>query len=283
MRSSVAFLGLEETGFGHRLAQAAKARDLPCVVLSLDGTLLNRPVTIGTGEVIWEGTDLLEVGIILVETPLFPWPQPQMPQDLRFELPAPGARISPEREARSLALSALWIASQTRPVWNPPVAAHLAASPAIALDRLAHAGHPVHPWSLEPAPEESLAGRIVMDCVGRDRFHHPGRPAPGDPAIVFDPIQGEIFELLLVGGRLAGARGHRSADIPKGAADLAARAARSLDLAIASVSVVQDGRSPCVLAVDAGPDLADWEALLDGCLAPLLVQELDAAARGATS
>jgi hypothetical protein len=278
---SLAYLGLDEFGFGRRVVEAAKARGMSCVVLSLDAPLRNRPVTIGPGEVVWEGTDLLGVGAIVVESPLFPWPQPQLPEVLSFEPPVPGARISPEREARALATSALWIASEGRLVWNPPGSACLAASPAIALDRLDHAGLPVHSWRLEPSAGQDQAGCVVVDCAGRDRWHRPAAPAPGEPALVLDPTEGEILDLLVVGGRLAGARGHRSEDVPPEAADLAARAAQSLNLAIAAVSIAGPSGSPEVLMVEAGPGLAEWDTRLGGRLAPLLIERLEAAAHGA--
>lgn len=241
-------------------------------------------MTVAPGEVIWEGTDLLQVGAILVEAPLFPWPQPQMPTEMPFEPPAPEARLSPEREARSLALSALWIASENRPVWNPPGAGHLAASPAVALDRLERAGLRVHPWSLEPAPVEGeAAGRVVFDGAGRDRWHHPARPAPGEPALVFEAVRGEVLDILVVGGRLAGARGPRPGDIPAEAAELAECAADLLNLPIVAVSIVAVPGTPEVLLAEAGPDLAQWDTHLDGRLAPLLIERLETAALGAQS
>ncbi len=277
----LAYLGLDESGFGPRVVEAAKTRGMTCVSLSLDAPLLNRPVTVGPGEVVWEGTDLLGVGAIVVEAPLFAWPQPQMPEVLAFEPPVPPSRISPEREARALATSALWIASEGRLVWNPPGAARLAASPAIALDRLDHAGLPVHSWRLEPLAGSIQAGCIVLDGAGRDRWHRPATPAPGEPALVLDPIRGEILELLVVGGELALARDRRPEEVPPEAAALAVRAAQSLDLAIAAVSITGAPGSPEVVMVEAGPALAEWDTCLGGRLAPLLLERLEAAARGA--
>ena len=254
---------------------------MSCSQLSLDAPLQGRPVTVGPGEVLWEGTDLLRVGAILVEAPIFPWPQPQVVEDLRFDPVEGEARISPEREARSLALSALWVASQTRPVWNPPEAGHLAASLAVALDRLGAAGLPVHPWSLEPAPEAGILEGLVIDCAGPERWHQPSRPGPGEPAIVFDPIPSGIIDLLVVGGRTVGATADRTQEAPPEAGDLALRAAGALGLAIAQVSMVGDPRSLKILRVEAGPDLAAWNTRLDGRLAPLLIERLVAAADGA--
>jgi hypothetical protein len=283
MLRTLAYLGVEAAGFAPRFVEAARARGTVCVALSLDAPLRNQPVTVSPGEVVWEGVDLLEAGAILVECPLFPWPQPQLPDELRFEPPEPGARISPEREARSLALSAIWIASRTVPVWNPPAAAHLAASPAVALERLAGAGLPVHPWALEPAPDTAGEGRLVLDAAGRDRWHRPSRPAPGEPAIVLEPIRGEVLDLLVVGGGPAGVRGRGWQDVPEEAAALATAAALALGLQIASVSVAAAPASAEILAVEAGPDLAEWNTCLDGRLAPLLLERLEAIALGASS
>ena len=283
MLRTLAYLSVDAAGFAPRLVEAARARGTACVALSLDAPLRNQPVTISPGEVVWEGVDLLGAGAILVECPLFPWPQRQFPDDLRFEPTGPGARISPEREARSLALSAIWIASRTVPVWNPPAAAHLAASPAVALERLAGAGLPVHPWALEPAPDAAGDGCLVMDATGRDRWHRPSRPAPGEPAIVLEPIRGEVLQLLVVGGEPVGARGRRWEDVPPEAAGLATAAARALGLQIAAVLVAAAPASSEIVAVEAGPDLADWNACLDGRLAPLLLERLEAIALGASS
>jgi hypothetical protein len=283
MLRTLALIGAHETGFCRRLAATAAARGTSCFELSLDAPLRNEPVSIGPGAVLWQGTDLLSVGAVFVEAPLFPWPQPQMLLEIGFEHPAPGARTSPEREARSLALSALKLASMRRPVWNMPEAAHLAACPAVALDRLALAGLAVHPWSLEPAPEEPRGGRLVVDAAGRDRWHRPGTPPPGEPSIVLDPVRGAQIDLLLVGGALAGARGTCAGDLPAQAAELAAAAARSLALAIAAVSIDWVPGSPDILSVEAGPDLADWDTRLDGRLALLLIEKLEGAADGANS
>ncbi len=283
MPRTLAFLGVEEAGLLPLLVEAATARGTACVGLSLDAPLQNRPVTIGPGEVFWEGFDLLGAAAVLVEAPLFPWPQAQPLPDGPFETPPSGARLSPEREARSLAVSAVRIASETVPVWNPPAAAHLAASPAVALERLADAGLAVHPVGLGPAPESGGDPRLVLDAAGRDRWHRPSRPAPGEPAILLDPFAGGTLEVLVIGGRPAGARGTSGEDVPEDAAALAGAAARALDLRIASVVVTAAPGPAEVVFVDAGPDLADWNARLGGRLAPLLVERLEAEAPGARS
>ncbi|MBZ5638394.1 MAG: hypothetical protein LAO51_06495 [Acidobacteriia bacterium] len=282
MLQNLIYLGLAESGMGWCVADAARGLGLSCSVLSLDAPLLGKPVTVRPGEVLWEGTSLLDAGAILVEAPLFPWPQPVVPTE------APGA----EREARSLALSALRAAAEVRPVWNRPETGHLAASPAVSLTRLEAAGVAVRPWRLAPAPGAGQeAGCLVLDAVGRERWHRTSRPPAGEPALVLSAIPGEVLCLLVIGGRIAGACRGAGGDLPpvdgaevtaigsvsSSAAGLAIRAAGVLGLDFAAF-LLADGDEERVLLADAAPDLATWNALLSGALPAILVQRLAEAA-----
>jgi hypothetical protein len=284
MPQNLIHIGLAESALGQRVADAARDRGLSCAALSLDAALLGRRVTVRPGEVLWEGTNLLEAGAILVEAPLFPWPQPVLPI----------GKAGAEREGRSLALSALLAAAEVRPVWNRPEAGHFAASPAVALDRLEAAGIAVRPWRLEPAPGSGEEREcLVLDAVGRDRWHRPSRPPAGEPALVLDPLPGAALGLLVVGGRIAGAcRGIVEAcpfpcgatkpvaveSVARGCADLAIRSAEALGLDVAAI-LLAEGAVPDILLADAGPDLAAWDTLLSGGLPAILVERLAEAAR----
>ncbi len=242
MPPSVVILGLPESDFARRLGGAVEERGVRPAVLSLDAPLEGRPVTIQPGEILWEGVDLLGSGAVLVETPVYCWPQPQRLEALPME---PGARtkhLTADRETRSLALSALCIAAGKVPVINPPEAAYLAAAPGAALSRLASGGVPVQEWRLGPAPDpdamkgvagpdgagsrsgtrpvgvaDGLApeaagrGAIVLDAAGRDRFHRPTRPPAGEPALLLEPFEGPVLSLIVVGDRAVAARRYPSA------------------------------------------------------------------------
>ena len=263
------------------MREAVSALGASCENVSIDAPLQGGSVTIRPGSVVWEGVPLLEAGAILVEAPVFPWPQPQ-----RIE-------VAGERDARSLVLSALSIAALHVPVWNRPPSAHLAASRAVALDRLAAAEIRVHPFRLAPAPPTgSEGGGVVLDAVGRDRWHRPSRPAAGEPSLVLDPVAGEVAAVLVAGGAVAGALRHASAlewagdaggtslaaaAVPEASARTALAAARELGLEIACVAVAT--ATEAVLLVEAGPALEAWDAKLRGVLAPHVAGRLLAAAR----
>ena len=87
----------------------------------------------------WGGVDLRAAQLLLVERPLYSWPQTAGRDE---------ARAQAEREARALALSALHVAGQRVPLVNALHAGHWAAHPAAALDELQERGIEVHPWHL---------------------------------------------------------------------------------------------------------------------------------------
>ncbi|MEW6745147.1 MAG: hypothetical protein AB1486_20535 [Planctomycetota bacterium] len=276
---TVVVLGLPGSPLGERLVARLDEDGVRGRALSLDAPLLGLPVTVDSDSVLWQEENLLQAAAILVERPLFPWPQPR-----QIGLSGGEEARAADREGRSLALSALLVAADCVPVLNPPAAAHLAVAPAIALDLLEARGVPVHPWRLAPLPEAE--GAILgMDASGRDRWHEPEAPRPGEPAILYELPLAEVVSILVVGPLAAGTLRHPSArawaegaavlpgsPIPVLVRDLALRAAATLGLAIASVSLAT---SPlAVLHVDAAPDLALWDRNLEGGASTALASHL---------
>ena len=282
-------IGLPESPFGARFAEAVRSLGIAAETASIDATIEGGTVTVRSDAVLWERIPLLEAVAVVVEAPLFPWPQPLGAAPRGAGAPLP---FAVEREARSLALSALSLVAETRPVWNRPAAAHLAASRAVALARLETAGIPVRAWKLLPAPERGdREDGIVLDSVGRDRWHRPSRPSPGEPSLVLGPVAGDVVSVLVAGGAAAGGERHPSAAawssgspgaplasgaIPKPFADAAIAAARALGLDIAAVALAGDPAA--TLLVETGPDLSAWDDLLAGRLAPFLAGRLAGAA-----
>lgn len=266
---------------GDSLGRHLEEHGLHAALLDLDAPLRGEPVTVHPDRVLWQGTDLSAAAAILVERPVFPWPQPRCIEGLIHDGVPDQDRAGAMREAWSLVASAIPAAACRGRVINPPAAAHLAASPAIALAGLGEAGLPVHPWRLAPAPDEP-AGRLLLDAAGRDLAHEPGRPGPRDLAVEADPVRGDVLFVLTAGGVPLG--GLRFADaaawlerspeaalpperIPAAAAELSARAIAALGLAFGGVSVIPAEGAFRLLWLDAGPDLADWDARLEGRVA----------------
>ena len=238
--------------------------------------------------VVWQGHGLQGFGAVLVERARFAWPQPQQIERLLEEGAPSRARVARERESRSLAISALEVAAETTRVINHPSTVHLVVSPATALHRLDAAGLPVHPWRIRPAPENG-GDWLVLDSVGRELRHEPGRPAVGQPALFLDAANGEVVSVCMIGHRAAGARlyadggswldGRHSAtltarEIAPEILTTVARAAVALAVEIAVISVHLKTQLPTVLFADAGPDLAHWNRALDGRVVDTLAEHL---------
>ncbi len=289
-----AILRVPGSPFGETLACRLDERGARGVVLNLDGPMRGEPVTVRSGSVLWQGVDLIAAAAVFVERPVFPWPQPGNVTDLIRDGAPDKDRVGAEREARSLIASAIPAAAVSGRLVNPPVAAHLSASPAIGLDLIESAGLAVHPWRLGPAPEDA-DGRLLLDSVGRDLWHEPERPLPGHIAIEPDRFSAEVLSVLIAGGSPLG--GLRHADGPSWAAgenagqiagekipadvvELACRAVETLGLGFAAVSVIQKGDRPGLLWFDAGPDLAVWDLFLEGRVAAGIADYLIAVAAG---
>jgi hypothetical protein len=305
----IVLIGIPGSTLVDEVADCLGRADFPYCILSLDAPFEGKAVTVAPDAVFWEGVDLLKGGAIFVERPVFPWPQMLLPTEpFHFDLTHEEWLVF-QREASALIVSALRVVAEVRPVINPPAAAHLAVSPSIALDRLAREGIPVHSWRLEPAPsgDRSKAG-FVLDACGRDRWHSPQSPQAGEPALVLESFPGEVVTFIVVGGTSVGALRYSSGgswverygtggagearkrvgtaageDSPEPldalesvaeAEELANRTAAALGLGFAAVSI-RTGASPhSVLLCEAGPDLAEWNRIMDGRLAAALADHL---------
>jgi len=182
------------------------------------------------------------------------------------------------------------VAAEATRVMNPPAAARLAVSPALALDDAAAAGLPVQPWRIG-----STASPSGIDAVGSDLWHRPAN-LPADAArLDWEGYDAPGRDVLMVCGEPAGALdwpdaaawragrrdaalpGSVSADPPGAAVDLARRAIAALGLDCAVVSVTGDEPAR-ILTIDAAPDLAAWNRRLAGRVGAALVRGLSAQA-----
>jgi hypothetical protein len=276
MRGPIIVFALPASPLGAALGAILAAKGRDHAILSLDAVQDGAPVTIGSDAVRWQGVDLLGASALVLEAPMFAWPQP-----LRaLERVAAGAALQAaavaDREARSLAQSAILIAAARIPSFNPPSAAALAASPAIALDRLERQGLPVLRWRLD-----AQADANARDVAGRDRWHAPVRPRAGEPGIRFERGAHEVVVALVIGARIVGAFRHASVaawadgregrrlaldEVRPAVVELAARATASLALPIAAVAVAESP-APEILDVEVGPDLAGWDRSFAGAVA----------------
>jgi len=292
----VCILGVPGSPVAAAIARRLGERGVVAHALALDAPLRGDAVTVRPGTVLWQGRDPGRAAVVMVERPVFPWPQPQrIGELLRDGVPVP-ERVDAEREARSLLVSALFAVAEHAHVVNPPAAVHLAVSPAIALDRLAGRGLPVHPWRLDPAGEPSPGNPALRrDVAGRELWHEPLPPPPGEPALLLDPLPGGAFSLLVVGGGVAAGLGYSdgpswskdvspaplSADaVPTDVAELAVRACGTLGLGFAAVSVTAAPDEPRVLWVEGGPDLEAWHTRTSETVFEALADHLVSVAAG---
>lgn len=292
MNRPVVLLARSESLVAERVAGILAAGGFSTLILDIDAPINGDPVTVRDERVHWQGHDLAAAAAIWLEEPVFPWPQMIPP-------PCPLPDVANferwrhyQREARSLAVAAVSVAGATVPVLNPVGSFHLAVSPSVALDRLAAAGVPVHPWRVTggaPDPDE-----LSVDAVGRDRWHRPiGVPAES-PRLCFAPTPGAVMELLLIGGETAAARRWTQAadwtqaaaparpvdpaEIVAPMAGLGRRCAAVLELEILQVACLEGGMEPAVLLADAAPDLAAWDVPAAGVVAAALARRLAALA-----
>jgi hypothetical protein len=293
MSDPILILAENGSPFCRRLSAAISSRGADCQVRSLDAAFESGPVALGDGEVTWEGVNLKGTAAIFLERPLFSWPQPA--RQGSFDGPRELGARALEREARSLTISALLAAESSRPVVNRMAAGFMCSSRAAALVELEAAGLAVHPWRVMPAPREGGGeDGIVVDLVGGERWHRPIRPPEGHHALMLEPLTGEVFGLLVVGGEVAGGRRYPSAaawsagrggeTAPAGrvspdASALGVRAAAHLDLEIAEIWVGGGDGGCRVLLVEAGPDLAGWDTELKGEASGRIADRLIAVAR----
>lgn len=318
MKEEIALIRIPESDLVEDIAANLSGSHFLCRILSLDAPLEGKPVTMAGGNVSWEGVDLMQVGAVFIERPVFTWPQTRLPSDpVHIELPLKQWTVY-QREADSLTVSALSVVAEAVPMINPPSTVHMAVSPAVALERLAAAGIEVHPWSLGPAPHPGdPSGGLVIDACGRDRWHEPLRPDEGEPSIMIEPVTGEVVTFLIIGDTCSGAARHgkggewivwhgrnggsgaeepgTGADDAVGqeilsapescgeALDMAKQTIAALGLGFAAVSILVGASRNEVLLVEASPDLAAWNRMLDGRAAAALADHLISIARSSQS
>ena len=318
MRHSITLIRVPRSTLAEGITSRLDGASIPHRTVSIDAPFEGKPLTMGKGEVSWEGADLLRSAAIFVERSLFPWPQTRFTNEYTQSGLTQAQWAFFQRESASLAISALHLAATGCPVINPPSAAHLAVSPSIALDLLAREGIAVHPWKIEPAPQGEAAprgdrplGGVILDACGRDRWRSPELPGAGEPALVIEPFEGPVMTFIVAGDRAAGTVRHAGGDswarwqramgtgakggVGEGdgqvdspdsdpeAADLAVRSARALGLGFVAVSVRTDPAPCTVLLAEASPDLAEWDKILEGRLAEALAEHLITVARRAPS
>ena len=288
MHGSVAIICSRDWPLAPEIAERLRNQGIAGETLALDAVFQGDAVSVLPDGVVWQGHRLQRFRAVLVERARFAWPQPQQIERLLEDGAPSRARVTRERESRSLAISALEVAAETTRVINHPSTVHLVVSPATALHRLGATGLPVHPWRIQPAPENGDDG-LVLDSVGRELRHEPGRPAVGQPALLLDAANGEVVSVCMVGRRAAGARlyadggawldGRHSAtltarEIAPEVLATAARAAVALAVDLAVISVHLETQLPTVLFADAGPDLAHWNRALEGRVGDSLAEHL---------
>lgn len=318
MKEKIALIRIPESSLVEEIAANLSGSHFLCRILSLDAPLEGKPVTIVDGKVSWEGVDLTRIGAVFVERPVFAWPQTRLPRDpVHAELSFKQWAVY-QREAASLVVSALSVVADAVPMINSPSTVHMAISPAIALDRLAAAGIEVHSWSLGPAPPPGdSGGGLVIDACGRDRWHEPLRPDEGEPSIMIEPFTGEVVTFLMIGDKCSGAARHGTggewivwhgrngasgAEEPGTGADdavrqevlaapesceealgIAKQAIEALGLGFAAISILVGASRPEVLLVEASPDLAAWNSVLDGRAAAALADHMISVAQSSPS
>lgn len=287
MTSAVALLGIADSPLVDSLAGRLEKMGAAVWVLDLDAPLQGEPVTVRGDEVSWQGRPLQTAAVVWLEQPVFPWPQMLPPPCPLPDVENFNRWRTYQREAQALAVSALaTVAEQVRFV-NPPSSAHLAVAPVVILDRLTVAGLPVASWRVDSALDQDQGSPVVCDATGRDRWHPAGVLPTSAPRITWPDLGGEVVELLVIGGGIAGSRRwpdaaawSRSEPDPADNAapdlvtDLARRAATTLTLEMVQVTCHHDGSAAEVMLVDAAPDITTWDAQLDGAPVSALAHRL---------
>lgn len=272
----IVFLCTRGSGLRPALASASHSGSLAGLeVRDLDAPLADGAVTIATsveGErVVWQGLELTQAAAIVVERPLFAWPQALTPG-------------RDDRAARALLLSALHAAALRVPVIDAPASARWAALPTAALAELAHAGLDVHPWTASIPPAN--AAPIAFDVAGADLGYEPRAPRENELAWwpePFDDSGGPVQTVLVAGERVVGGAQWPSAsawahgsdarvlgaqELATELAQLAPRAARTLGVA----NLELDFFHGAVLRARSGPDLSRWNSLLGGRVVAALLE-----------
>ena len=274
MPRDVIVIGRPESRIDQLLAVHLADEKLGCRRLDEPVAADDHPLIIDQRRIEWGGVNLLDAAALVVEVPLYPWPQ---------EAGADGGERYRARQRRSLRISALRLAAARLAVINPPArAAELAASPALALLRCARAGLPVVEWRLGVEADATVPS---LDCLGADDGCV---PPPGPERLSFPGLALPVFEILVVGRDAIACREVTDFDPsvvggaePRAAVDpalgrVAAEATAGLGLEVAAVRMTSSGR---IVLVDAAVDLAGWlESVIDVgvALARRIVEMVDA-------
>ena len=255
------------------------------VVELLDGecTLLAPAarVRIDDRSVLWNGTRLDGLALLLVEEPLVPWPQPTAEPRAGEPLAELQRRGYAARERRALHVSALrLLARETRVVNDPARAAQLACSAALALERLELGGVPVRRWRIASgagAQDGWCAVPLAAEHEPADDERGDDEPSPrlevelrGRAARAHLCIDGEWIAASEPAPSLAPPLERLATDAPAAECDLACAALSALRIDFGCV-YVSDG---AVARVSVAPDLEGWNRASDGCVARALAELL---------
>ncbi len=248
-------------------------------MLDLDSALQGASLTIDDERVLWNGFELLSAQAVLLERPVFAWPQPGVG--------AAGLAPQAAREGRSLIVSALHTVARSVRMLDPPESADVAVAPLIALDRCADLGLAVQPWELV-AQRPNEDGRAWFDPAGGDHWLASAAPAVGEPAWSPQPFTGEVLSVLTIGAEVVGARRFSDAaawnagkpeeriapgELTASDRDTALAAQRALGLSWLQTDLVQLPHT-AILRLHPGVDLGPWEHDMEGGPSTALVKLL---------
>jgi hypothetical protein len=281
MRRHIVYLREVASSLGEAVGARLEA-EAAFSLLTLDVAQEGGALTVEPDRVVWEGVDLLQASVVVVEKPVFAWPQAPVAEPEAPE--GPGDSVAARwRETSALLLSALHATALRVPVLPAPAVARLACSPFACLDRLARHAIPVHGYLLTST--QASSGSVTRDVCGSDLAHRPGAPGDGDARILLDPGEGEILDVLAIGGR--GVLAGRYPTIEAWAADgdpaplegslspevqaLVHAVAVDLSLEFVRIAVAPE-KELRVVWVDAGPDLGRLDRIHGGRVADLLAR-----------
>jgi hypothetical protein len=242
------------------------------------------PRVVVDGEsVLWNGTDLGARNALVVEAPWISWPQPIAEAREGETAEALQRRGIAQRERRALHVAALRIAARRMPIANDPaLAADLAMSAPLALERLGVARVPVCEWRVvADAPPRAGSVRLALTA------EHGPRQAEGPQLLEIDAVPTSTRRQLCIGGSwIAAATGcpdlhsplrssplssaRICSETPEADRELAQRALAALGLVFGCVHVFNGA----VAFMDAAVDLAAWDSATNGKVSAALADWL---------
>jgi hypothetical protein len=276
-----AFLARPGSPLAERVALRSKS---DCSIL--DGA---DPRVVVDGErVLWNETELDGVSALIVESPWIAWPQPVAEGRDGESVEALQRRGIAQRERRALHVSALRIVARRARIANEPaLAADLAMTAALALERLAVSRVPVCEWRVV-ADAHVRPGSARVALTAETGL----RPADGAQALEIDAAAASTRRQLCIGGQwIAAATGcpelHSSLrsspmsaaricnETPEADRELAQRALDALGLVFGCVHVANGA----VAFVDAAVDLSAWDSATNGQVSAALATWLSGASK----